>query len=121
MSRPVSLALAQLPPVSQFSEFQERLEHEVRAHPSSELFVYPEFHLATPPNNEVTPEFIADAAEHLDGPRGKVLAELAGDLGIWLVPGSVYERADDGTVYNTAVAYSPEGKLVASYRKIFPW
>jgi predicted amidohydrolase len=26
-----------------------------------------------------------------------------------------------GAVFNTAVAFSPEGRLVASYRKIFPW
>jgi predicted amidohydrolase len=37
------------------------------------------------------------------------------------VPGSFYERGADGLVYNTAAAYSPQGRRVASYRKIFPW
>lgn len=56
-----------------------------------------------------------------DGPRHKQLATLAGDLGLWLCPGSFSELGDDGHVYNTAAVYSPEGKLAASYRKIFPW
>lgn len=45
----------------------------------------------------------------------------AGDLGLWLVPGSVYERGADGRVYNTMPVYSPDGSRVASYRKVFPW
>ncbi|UKY48148.1 carbon-nitrogen hydrolase family protein [Streptomyces inhibens] len=49
------------------------------------------------------------------------LARLAGDLGIWLVPGSVCERELGGELFNTALAFSPEGWPAASYRKIFPW
>jgi formamidase len=40
---------------------------------------------------------------------------------VWLVPGSIVERSDDGRLFNTAVAFSPEGELVARYRKLFPW
>ena len=36
------------------------------------------------------------------------------------MPGSVYERGEAG-VHNTALAISPEGELVATYRKAFPW
>ncbi len=36
-------------------------------------------------------------------------------------PGSVYERGDDGRVYNTAPVYAPDGRRAAQYRKIFPW
>ncbi len=32
----------------------------------------------------------------------------------------MYERADEH-VYNTALAISPEGAIVARYRKMFPW
>ena len=61
------------------------------------------------------------AAEPLDGPRVKLLGELAGDLGVWLMPGTVCELGEDGALYNTAVVLSPTGELVASYRKCFPW
>jgi formamidase len=38
----------------------------------------------------------------------------------WLIPGSFYEKARD-KVYNTAVVISPDGEIIAKYRKIFPW
>ena len=37
------------------------------------------------------------------------------------MPGSLYERGDDGNVYNTAIAVSPLGEIAATYRKVFPW
>jgi formamidase len=46
---------------------------------------------------------------------------LAKETGLWLVPGSIYERGDDGNVYNTAIAVSPLGEIAATYRKVFPW
>jgi formamidase len=36
------------------------------------------------------------------------------------VPGSVWERRPEG-IYNTALVLSPEGELVTTYRKCFPW
>lgn len=47
-------------------------------------------------------------------------AELARELGVWIVPGSLYE-ARDGQVFNTAPVLSPAGELVTRYRKIYPW
>jgi formamidase len=43
------------------------------------------------------------------------------EAGAWLVPGSVYERGEDGRIHNTALAFAPDGELVARYRKVFPW
>lgn len=40
---------------------------------------------------------------------------------IWLAPGSVCERGQGGELFNTALAFSPEGRLAASSRKVFPW
>ena len=57
----------------------------------------------------------------LDGPRVETLRQIAGDLGRWIVPGSFYERSAEGDVYNTTVLLSPQGEIVASYRKCFPW
>ena len=38
----------------------------------------------------------------------------------WIIPGSFYEKEKD-KIYNTALAISPDGKIAARYRKIFPW
>ena len=122
MSRLLPLALVQSPAES-LTDFADGLERRVKAHAVADLFVYPELHLNTShsPGPEDRQAYMEASAEPLDGPRGRTLAELAGDLGIWLLPGSVLERGMDGRIYNTAVVYSPEGKAVASYRKIFPW
>jgi predicted amidohydrolase len=94
--------------------FADEVAAVLAEHPGTRLLLYPELHLCGA-------ERPADTAEPLDGPRTRRLAELAGDLGIWLVPGSVCERGPAGEVFNTALAFSPDGSLVASYRKIFPW
>jgi deaminated glutathione amidase len=57
------------------------------------------------------------AAEPLDGPFCSGLAEACASAGVCLVAG-VFEPAPDGRVYNTAVAFSSAGSLVASYRKL---
>lgn len=56
----------------------------------------------------------------IPGPLTDRLCELARREQKWLVPGSMYER-DGDLIYNTAVAISPDGNLVAKYRKMFPW
>jgi predicted amidohydrolase len=90
--------------------------------PEAELLVYPELYLCGLNGRaEERDAHMAEVAEPLDGPRVRRLRELAGDLGRWLVPGSVYERSSAGEVYNTTLLLSPEGQLTASYRKIFPW
>ncbi|MBD3677460.1 MAG: carbon-nitrogen hydrolase family protein [Rhodobacteraceae bacterium] len=40
---------------------------------------------------------------------------------IWLIPGSMFEKAPDGKVYNTSVVINPEGEIVAKYSKMFPF
>jgi predicted amidohydrolase len=97
--------------------FEADLRLRLAEFPHTSLVLYPELHLCPPG----TPADMQRMAEPLDGPRVKFLRSLAAELGIWLVPGSVYERADDGRVYNTAVAISPQGDLEAVYRKCFPW
>ena len=48
------------------------------------------------------------------------VSDLAREVGKWIVPGTMYEESG-GDIYNTALAFSPEGELVATYRKIMPW
>ncbi len=47
--------------------------------------------------------------------------EMAAKHRIWLLPGSQYERAPDGAIYNTASVIDPTGQVVARYRKMFPF
>lgn len=60
-----------------------------------------------------------EAAESVDGPSLQRCAELARDLRITLVAGSILERgAPDGRAYNTSVLFGPDGERLALYRKI---
>nr|WP_309502171.1 carbon-nitrogen hydrolase family protein [uncultured Roseovarius sp.] len=40
---------------------------------------------------------------------------------IWLIPGSMFETAEDGRIYNTSTVINPAGEIVAHYRKMFPF
>ncbi len=102
-----------------------QLERNVRALRSTfdglQLVVAPELHLmALPPLLEEEDASPLDLAVDVPGELTERLGALARETGLWLVPGSVYERAGDA-VANTAVVLSPNGELVASYRKCFPW
>ncbi len=89
--------------------------------PQTRLVIYPELHTCqvSGPLAQRREQF-EQIAEPLDGPRVQALSELAAEAGVWLVPGSVVERGDDGHTYNTALALGPGGELT-SYRKVFPW
>lgn len=63
-------------------------------------------------------EHAAGHAQPIDGPLVTDLGALAKELGIWLHGGSFVEIGDDGRLYNTSVVFAPDGRLVASYRKI---
>ncbi|MGR3581096.1 MAG: carbon-nitrogen hydrolase family protein [Sagittula sp.] len=41
--------------------------------------------------------------------------------GIWLIPGSMFERTEDGRIFNTSVVINPDGDIVAKYSKMFPF
>lgn len=59
-------------------------------------------------------------AESLPGPIEARFREIAREHGIWLIPGSMFE-SDSGNIYNTTPVISPDGKVIARYRKQFPW
>lgn len=72
----------------------------------SELAAFGPLHkFAQPFENETVELFKQDAKRH----------------NIWLVPGSMFEKTADGKVYNTSVVINPEGHVVSSYRKMFPF
>ena len=41
--------------------------------------------------------------------------------GIWLIPGTMFEKTEDGRILNTAFVINPEGEIVARYSKMFPF
>ena len=47
--------------------------------------------------------------------------EDARRYGIWLIPGSMFERTEEGQIKNTSVVINPEGEIVAKYSKMFPF
>jgi predicted amidohydrolase len=58
-------------------------------------------------------------AEPLDGPTMRWASALARELGIWLVAGSIVERVEgEDKLRNTSALLSPDGTIVAAYRKI---
>jgi predicted amidohydrolase len=57
------------------------------------------------------------AAEPVDGPRGAALSRAAKAAGAWVLAGTVPERAGRD-LFNTAVLYGPDGRLVAVHRKL---
>jgi len=119
MSRCLPILAMQLPAPEDPSpngSFEPALRSYLSAFPATRVVVYPESYLC--PLGFGSPE---QQAEPLDGPRMEWLRGLACELGIWLIPGTVYERESDGRVYNTAVAISPSGDLAATYRKCCPW
>lgn len=97
--------------------------HAVRdTFPHVELVVVPELMLAAEaPLLEGRSHWMAEVAESIPGPCTDRVSVLAKETGLWLVPGSLYERGDDGKIYNTAIAVSPLGEITATYRKVFPW
>jgi formamidase len=104
----------------------EQFERQVRALRSTfedvELVLTPELHLMALTsllNADGLPDE-TELAVDIPGELTERLGTLARETELWLIPGSVYERVGGG-VANTAVVLSPEGELVASYRKCFPW
>ena len=59
-------------------------------------------------------------AESLPGKTERSYRDLAREQGVWLIPGSIYEK-DGDRIYNTALVINPDGELVARYRKQFPF
>jgi formamidase len=124
--RTLTIAALQTAPTAQDpAATLDRFEHDVHAVADTfaevELVMAPELHLSAAGHVLGEPEsYAAEVAIDIPGPETDRLARLAVDTGLWLVPGSFYER-DGERVRNTAIVISPDGELVTVYRKCFPW
>lgn len=125
--RTLSIAALQTAPIARdpaatLERFAARAPALRELVPGLGLVVLPELHLAAPPPIlEERAGHGDEAAVAIPGPLTDRLAEIARQCGVWLVAGSVYERAADGRIHNTVPVLSPTGELVATYRKVFPW
>jgi formamidase len=126
--RTLAVAAVQTVPVPLDPEATwERFATQVRSvrelFPHVQLVVVPELLLAAEPPllAQAPADWMQQVAAPIPGPLTDRICALAAETGLWLVPGSLYERTEDGTVHNTAVAVSPQDGIVARYRKIFPW
>jgi len=54
------------------------------------------------------------------GPQTDRLCKLAKKTRQWIIPGSMWEIYGN-EMYNTSIVISPDGDIVAKYRKMFPW
>lgn len=59
-------------------------------------------------------------AQEIPGAFEHEMQAAAKKHGIWLLPGSIFEKRD-GKIYNTATVINPSGEVVTRYSKMFPF
>jgi predicted amidohydrolase len=94
------------------SDMRHRLDVLMMRFPWTQMVLFSELspygplpRFAQPFPNPAIEEFQADARRHR----------------IWLIPGSMFEKTEDGRIFNTSVVINPQGEIVAKYRKMFPF
>lgn len=127
MNRTIGVVAAQVAPVpydrdATWAAFEQHVSTLATVFPNLDLQVFPEVYLtALGSYSDGYPVgYVERVAEPIPGPLTERIGALARSVGKWIVPGTMYERDGDAT-YNTALAFDPDGRLVARYRKIMPW
>jgi predicted amidohydrolase len=111
--KPFAIAGMQLQvgPRENFATLRARLDHLMALFPWVQMVVFSELAACGP-----SPA----AAEHLPGSSETAFQEMAARHELWLLNGSLFELVH-GKVYNTASVIDPNGRVVARYRKMFPF
>ena len=127
MSRALSVLGFQLRPVAYdpagtLDRFEGYANLARREFPGSDLYLFPELYLTGEDPFTLDPPtaFMREVAQEIPGPLTDRVGKIAAKVRRWIVAGSVFER-EGSEVYNTALVFSPEGDLVTTYRKLFPW
>eukprot|EP01031_Cornospumella_fuschlensis_P004960 gene4960-6200_t len=122
MTQGSSLAVAQFAPGADIASNLAEITRlaETASKRGASLVVFPEYSMFFA--GAIGPEWVA-AAQSIDGPFARALAALSARLRIHLVAGMLESDREDsvaepGRFFNTVVAFSPTGSLVARYRKI---
>lgn len=71
-------------------------------------------------NSPYGTQYFAQYAENVpDGETSMALSSIAKELNIYLIGGSIPERDNsNNNLYNTCTVWSPNGELLAKYRKV---
>ncbi len=127
MSRIIGVVGAQVAPrpydpEATYAKFESEVRRLAVTFPAFELYVFPELYLSALGSfeSDYPAGYAARVAEPVPGPLTDRIGILARKVRKWIVAGSIFERNGDA-IHNTAIVLSPEGELVATYRKIFPW
>lgn len=92
-------------------EMRKRLALLMHLYPWVEMVIYSELAAHGPAHH---------SAQAAGGAFEQDFQEMAKQYGIWLIPGSYFEKRS-GKIYNTAPVVSPDGVIVARYQKMFPF
>lgn len=127
VARPLTILSAQVRPVAAdpaatFAKFEAEVDVVVQDFPRAQLLVWPELYLTgeDPFTSTGGAGYMDEVAEPVPGPLTERVAKIASSAQLWIAAGSVFER-DGDHIYNTAVVFAPDGRLVARHRKVFPW
>jgi len=127
VSRAIGVVAAQVAPVvldpeATFEKFAREVRTLATRAKNLDLYVFPELYLSAigswdtdHPNG-----YVRSVAQAIPGPLTRRIGALAKETGKWIVAGSIFESVGD-KVHNTAIAFSPAGRLVARHRKLLPW
>jgi predicted amidohydrolase len=63
---------------------------------------------------------LTHTAQEVPGLFEQEMQKMAKKYGIWLLPGSIFEKRD-GLIFNTASVINPQGEVVTRYSKMFPF
>jgi len=127
VSRVLSVVGAQLRPVpwdpdATLAKFGREVRTIRASFPGALLYVFPELYLTGEhPFTSAPVGWMRATAQPVPGPLTREVGRVAKGVGRWIVAGSILELGEEDRIYNTAIVCSPTGRLVARYRKVFPW
>ncbi|MEM8550482.1 MAG: carbon-nitrogen hydrolase family protein [Verrucomicrobiota bacterium] len=90
---------------------QRMLKKALYMYPSTQLVIFSELCAFGPDPIHAQP---------MPGPAEETFCAWAKEYGIWLIPGSIFEK-DGKNTYNTAPLINPKGEVLLRYRKMYPF